>query len=150
MNNEKTVSELNDLLQIINDRLEGFQKVEKKVIDGHPGLEGQYDRMVTQSNQMRSDLVTLISKKGGHPDDSTTVAGGLHRTWIDLKNSLTGNNDEATLENVAFGEKAAVKAFEDALDSGNLCSESTNLVQDQLHQLQASYQKFSNLEDRTN
>lgn len=150
MNNEKNVSELNNLLQITNDRLEGFQKVEKKLIDSNPTLKGDYDNMVTESNKMRSDLSSLIRQKGGEPDDSTTVAGGLHRTWIDVKNSLTGNNDEATLENVAFGEKAAVEAYENALDSGNLCPESTKLVQDQLHHLKASYQKFENLESRTN
>jgi len=105
--------------------------------------------MVRQSTKMRTDLSALIRKKGGKPEDSPTVAGGLHRTWIDLKNSLTGDRDEATLENVIFGEKAAVEAFENALESGNLCPESTALVRDQLQNLRASYAKFENLEDRT-
>lgn len=149
MSTDKTISELNDLLQITNDRLEGFQKVEKKVIDGYPQLKDDYEHMVQQSVEMRSDLSALVRKNGGTPDDTTTVAGGLHRTWIDVKNSLTGDRDESTLENVVFGEKAAIEAYESALKSGNLSPEGTSLVQDQLQKIKSSFQRFENLEERT-
>jgi len=39
MENDKTIAELNDLLQITNDRLQGFQEVEKKVMESHPHLK---------------------------------------------------------------------------------------------------------------
>ena len=95
--------------------------------------------MVDQSQKMKLELKSLISERNGDADDTTTVAGGLHRTWIDVKNALTGDNAEATLENVAFGENAAVEAYQKALDSGDLCPESSRVVQDQLHSLKASY-----------
>lgn len=148
MDNSKTINALNDLLQITNDRIEGFQKVEKKMIGFHDDLRKIYDHAVTQATQMRTELSSLVTGKGGDPDNSTTLAGGLHRTWIDVKNSLTGDRDESTLENVAFGEKAAVEAYENALESGDLCADSTKVVQDQLMKLRASYKEFSNMEER--
>lgn len=148
MENNKTVDALNDLLQINNDRAEGFQKVEKIVMESYPKLKGNYDHMVTQAAKMRTELTALISEKGGQAEDTTTVAGALHRTWIDLKNSLTGDRDESTLENVAFGENAAIKAYESALESGDLCSESASVVREQLESLRSSYEKFSHLEER--
>lgn len=48
-----------------------------------------------------------------------------------------------------FGEKAAVDSYQEALQSGNLCPQSTVVVADQHMQLQASYQKFENLEKLT-
>ena len=148
MENSKTVDALNDLLQITNDRLEGFKKVDTKMIESYGDLSKEYDHMVTESTQMRTELSSLVRERGGDPDNSTTVAGGLHRTWIDVKNSLTGNKDEATLENVVFGEHAAINAYEGVLESGDLCPESSKVVQDQLHKLKSSYAKFDNLEKR--
>lgn len=148
MSQEKTVSVLNDLLQITNDRIEGFSKVEDIVWDSYSGLKADYDEMVSNSQNMKSELVGLITERGGQPDNTTTTAGAIHRTWIDIKNSFSGNKDEATLENVVFGEDAAIKAYQDALDSGDLCSESSRKVLDQLHHLKSSYQKFENLEQK--
>jgi uncharacterized protein (TIGR02284 family) len=141
-----TVSTLNDLLQITNDRIEGFSKVEEKVWEKYPNLKSDYTNMVDQSQTMKLELKSLISERNGDADDTSTVAGELHRTWIDVKNALTGDNAEATLENVAFGENAAIEAYEKALDSGNLCPESSQVVMNQLHSLKASYGKFKNLE----
>jgi len=146
MDNSKTVSTLNDLLQITNDRIQGFDKVEDKVWDSHGPLKNDYDQMVRESQEMKSDLLSLIQSKGGEPNDTSTVAGALHRTWIDVKNSLTGDNNESTLENVVFGEKAAIDAYQEALESGNLCPESTAKVADQLLKIKSSYRKFENLE----
>lgn len=146
--NNPTVSTLNDLLQITNDRIEGFNKVEDKVWEKYPNLKSDYNNMVDQSQKMRLELKSLISERNGDADDSTTVAGGLHRTWIDVKNAFSSDNAESTLENVTFGENAAIEAYKKALDSGELCPESSRVVQDQLHSLKASYEKFKNLENR--
>ncbi|MDR2234829.1 MAG: PA2169 family four-helix-bundle protein [Chryseobacterium sp.] len=147
MNNEKTVSVLNDLLNITNDRIEGFSKVEEKVWTTHSALKADYDQMVSQSQLMKTDLIRLINERGGNPDNTTSTAGALHRAWIDVKNSFAGDKAESTLENVVFGEKAAIKAYEDALDSGDLCPESTQVVLDHLHHLKSSYRTFENLEE---
>ncbi|WP_417431112.1 ferritin-like domain-containing protein [Halpernia sp.] len=145
MENKSTVNALNDLLQITNDRMEGFQKVEKKVMDFHPHLKEDFQEMATQSVKMKTELSSLIREKGGDPDNNTTVAGDLHRTWIDVKNALSADKDEASLENVTFGENAAITTYEDALKSGDLDPESTAVVRNQLMNLKSSYEKFKNL-----
>jgi len=149
MDNSKTVSTLNDLLNITNDRIQGFSKVEDKVWDSYSGLKNDYEQMVHESQTMKSELIGLITARGGNPDDSSTTAGALHRTWIDIKNSFGGDHAESTLENVAFGEKAAVDAYENALQSGDLCPQSTVVVSDQLSKLRNSYAKFESLEKTT-
>lgn len=147
MDNSKTVSVLNDLLNITNDRIQGFSKVEDKVWDKHSLLRDDYDQMVRESQEMRSDLINLITEKGGEADDTSSTAGAIHRTWIDVKNAFTGDNPEATLENVVFGEKSAIAAYQEALQSDKLCPQSTVVVADQLEQLKSSYAKFQSLEN---
>lgn len=147
MNNESTVSVLNDLLNITNDRIAGFSKVEEKVWTTHSSLKADYDRMVSQSQVMKTELINLIRELGGNPDDTTSTAGALHRTWIDIKNSFSGDKKESTLENVVFGEKAAINAYEKALENDDLLPGTRQTISDQLHHLKSSYQKFENLEE---
>lgn len=146
MENNKTLDTLNDLLQIINDRIEGFKNIDSKMIESYSGLKEEYDHKIIESYNMRTELTTLIEKKGGDPNNTTTIEGGLHRAWLDFKNSLSFDQDEITIETVLSGENAAIKAFENALESGDLCSESSKVVQDQLQELKSSYDKFSRLE----
>lgn len=146
MENTKTVSVLNDLLNITNDRIQGFSKVEDKVWDNYPALRNDYDNMVSQSLTMKNELSDLISERGGTPETSGSAAGAIHRGWIDVKNAFAGDNAEATLENVVYGENAAIDAYQKALDSGDLCPESSRVVLDQLHYLKASHNKFKSLE----
>ncbi|AZB29353.1 ferritin-like domain-containing protein [Chryseobacterium balustinum] len=150
MHNERTVATLNDLLNITNDRIQGFAKVEDKVWDTYSPLKGDYDQMVAQSQVMKSELINLITERGGNPDNTGTAAGAIHRGWIDVKNSFSGDKTESTLENVVFGEEAAIDAYQDALDSGDLCPESSRVVSDQLHYLKSSYNKFNNLNELKN
>jgi uncharacterized protein (TIGR02284 family) len=146
MDNDKTISVLNDLLNITNDRIAGFAKVADKAWDNYSDLRPAYDDMVAEGWDMKQDLIDLITAKGGNPDNTTSVSGAFHRAWIDVKNTFSKNTDESTLENVIFGEKAAIDAYQDAIDSDDLCPESTAVVSGQLQQLKASYAKFEILE----
>lgn len=148
MNNQQEIAVLNDLLHITNDRMEGFEKVEGKVWEMYPDVKDEYDHMISQSKIMKNELINLITEKQGVPDDSTSIAGALHRTWIDIKNSFTmGNLVESTLENVVFGEKAAIETYENALISGNLSEKSNKIVSEQLRSLKNSYNQFRKIEE---
>ncbi|ROI14652.1 PA2169 family four-helix-bundle protein [Epilithonimonas hominis] len=146
MNNDKTISVLNDLLNITNDRIAGFAKVADKVWQNYADLKPAYDDMVAEAWDMKDELIDLIERKGGHPDNETSISGAFHRAWIDVKNTFASDKVESTLENVVFGEKAAINAFQNALNSGELCRESEALVSKQLQQLSISYDKFKVLE----
>lgn len=148
MNNQQEISTLNDLLHITNDRIEGFEKVEGKVWEMYPDVKNEYDHMISQSKIMKNELINLITEKQGAPEDSPSIAGAVHRTWIDIKNSFTmGNLVESTLENVVFGEKAAIEAYQNALDTGYLSEKSTAIVSEQLRNLKSSYRQFKKIEE---
>lgn len=148
MDHQQEISVLNDLLHITNDRKEGFEKVEGKVWEMYPDVKDEYDHMISQSKIMKNELINLITEKQGIPDDSTSMAGAVHRTWIDIKNSFTmGNLIESTLENVVFGEKAAIEAYQNALDTGDLSPKSAEVVAEQLRSLKDSYRQFKKIEE---
>ena len=142
MNNEKNVAVLNDLLNITNDRIEGFSKVEDKVWDTHSALRNDYDQMVSESQTMKNDLIRHINEHGGEADNTTSTAGAFHRAWIDVKNAFSADKDESTLKNVVFGEKAAIDAYQNAIDNGKLSEKSREIVSEQLKHIKDSYHEF--------
>ncbi|MFC4163962.1 ferritin-like domain-containing protein [Epilithonimonas zeae] len=146
MNNDKTISILNDLLNITNDRIAGFAKVAGKAWENYNDLRPAYDDMVAEAWDMKEELIDLIQSKGGNPDDQTSISGAFHRAWIDIKDTFASDKAESTLENVVFGEKAAIDAFQNALNSGELCRESEAVIGKHLQQLSVSYNKFKVLE----
>lgn len=148
MENQKEISVLNDLLHITNDRMEGFEKVEGKVWEMYPDVKDEYDHMISQSKIMKNELINLITERQGNPENSTSIAGAIHRTWIDIKNSFTmGNLVESTLGNVVFGEKAAIEAYQSAMDSGDLSEKGITTISEQLRKLKDSYQQFKKIEE---
>jgi len=151
MNNKEEASVLNDLLHITNDRIEGFAKVEGKVWENYPDVKPEYAKLHSLSKVMKNELIDLIQEDGEEADDSSSVAGALHRTWIDIKNSFTlGNKEESTIENVIFGEKAAIEAYQNAIDSGKLSQNSLDIVSEHLKHIKDSYHQFSKMSEYKN
>lgn len=148
MKNEKTISVLNDLLKIINDRLEGFEKVEGKVWEMNHDLQDDYEQMTSRSKMMKNQIINLIKDRGGEANDSASISGSIHRAWIDIKNSvLIDNLQESTLENVLFGEEVAIKSYQEALDSRDLDEESSKIVSEQLKDIKDYYRQFKGILD---
>jgi hypothetical protein len=58
-----------------------------------------------------------------------------------------GNLVESTLENVVFGEKAAIETYQNALGGGNLSEKSNKIVSEQLRNLKSSYSQFKKIEE---
>ncbi|GAB0157574.1 hypothetical protein CHRYSEOSP005_28530 [Chryseobacterium sp. Alg-005] len=147
MKNEQTIAVLNDLLHITNDRIEGFEKVEGKIWERYPDVKNEYDHMISQSKIMKNELIDLITEINGKPQDSPSIAGTLHRTWIDIKNSFLSANVESTLENVVFGERAAIDTYEEALKNGNLSGRSLEVITSHLKNLKESYHQFEKIKE---
>ncbi|NML57281.1 PA2169 family four-helix-bundle protein [Chryseobacterium cheonjiense] len=151
MKNKEEASVLNDLLHITNDRIEGFAKIEGKVWENYPDVKPEYAKLNSLARIMKNELIDLIQEDGEEADDTPSVAGALHRTWIDIKNSFTiGNREESTIGNVIFGEKAAAEAYQNAIDSGKLSQRSLDIVSEHLKHIKDSYHQFSRMSEYKN
>lgn len=114
-------------------------------------LKDQYEHITTQSKIMKNEIINLITSLGGNPNDSASLSGSLHRAWIDIKNSvIVSHLEESTLQNVIFGEKAAIQSYQEALDSGDLDPESSEVISEQLKKIKDSSHQFQGIYDNIN
>jgi len=117
MENEKVTSVLNDLVRINNDRVVGYEKAIDELKDEDADLKALFQRYITESRQYAQELTTEVSGLGGDVADGTTNSGKVYRVWMDLKSVVTGHDRKTVLANCEFGEDAAQKAYDTALNS---------------------------------
>lgn len=143
---EMTTEALNDLVQINNDRVEGYRRAINELKDGDADLKELFTSMINESMEYKSQLVSA----GANPDNDTTNSGKIYRVWMDVKAVFTGHDRKAVLENCEFGEDAAQKAYDSALAIGNLPSDVTALLSQQKQALKVSHDQIKHLRDFQN
>lgn len=116
--NEKVITILNDLIEINNDRVVGYEKSIEELKTEDADLGTLFRRYKQESSQYANELRNEVTRLGGEPtSDGTTNSGKIYRVWMDLKAVVTGHDRKTVLNNSEFGEDAAQKAYEMALNS---------------------------------
>lgn len=101
------------LLQTLADGVEGFSTAAKSVKD--PELKILFEGFAAERHEMATELTA--HSHADPEDESSTVAGTLHRGWINLKSALTSGDDYAILTECELGEDHALKVFNEAIDN---------------------------------
>src|SRR5687768_1764310 len=138
--NDKLVEVLNDLIEINNDRVNGYEKAAEETKDKDVDLQATFNSMADDSRKYAAELTREVRRLGGDPDGGTTYSGKLYRVWMDVKALFTGKDRQAILENCEFGEDAAQKAYKEALASdAEMSAETRQLITDQQASLKNSH-----------
>lgn len=146
---EKTTEILNDLVEINNDRIEGYERAIDESKDEDADVKSLFQQMVEESRKYRQELSSQIQQLGGDVETGTTNSGKIYRAWMDIKATFTGHDRKAVLENCEFGEDAAQKAYRDALsEDGSLLPEARQLITTQQQALKASHDKIKLMRDQ--
>ena len=147
---DETIEVLNDLVRINNDRIEGYDTAIKDTQLENLDLITIFSRMRDESEQYKAELESLISQMGGTPDtDRTTGAGKVYRLWMDIKASLSGNQRLSVLQSCEYGEDAAQKAYQKALESDSTTDvDVRRVILDQKAALKISHDTIRNIRDR--
>ncbi len=110
---EKIISQLNDLVEINNDRIQGYERAIAETDD--EDLTYLFTNMAAHSRAYKNDLSREVLSLGGAPTDGTKNSGKLFRAWMDIKAALTGKNRKEILASCEFGEGAALDTYKTVL-----------------------------------
>lgn len=147
--NNALIDVLNDLVQINNDRIAGYEKAIKDSKPEDVGFHSMFRRMIDESGKYKSELVGAINRLGGEASiRSTTNSGKVYRVWMDIKSTFTGKNELSVLELCEYGEDAAQKAYEEALKSDvDMPASIRELIVNQKEQLRNSHDTIKRQRD---
>ncbi|QPH37702.1 ferritin-like domain-containing protein [Pedobacter endophyticus] len=142
-----TTEVLNDLVQINNDRIEGYEKARKELTDSDADLKSLFLNMIEESQKYKMALATEIAALGEDIDTGTTNSGKIYRAWMDVKALFTGHDRQTVLNNCEFGEDAAQNAYKMALEDEDLPSHLRTLISEQKALLRTSHDEIKRLRD---
>ncbi len=142
----KQVEILNDLIQINNDRIAGYEKA----IDGlddedNEDLKRLFRHLINNSLDYNETLERQIGLLDGEPAIGTSGAGKLYRAWMDFKALVTGGDRAAILESCITGEETAIRAYKEAIADEQLTPALQELLNQQLAELEQSYREITAL-----
>ena len=143
----ETIEVLNDLIQINNDRIEGYEKALKELKPEDSDLKALFSSMISESHEIRLALGTEVNSLGGDMENSTTTSGKIYRAWMDVKAVFTGHDRHTVLSNCEAGEDAAQRAYRDALGDDELPAYVREMIVEQQLTLKSSHDQIKALRD---
>ncbi|MDB5117973.1 MAG: aldehyde dehydrogenase, partial [Mucilaginibacter sp.] len=84
---------------------------------------------------------------GADADNTNSISGTRHRTWLEVKATFTGHSEKSILEDCEFGEDAIKKAYQSALDEEYLPAYIRDILNDQQAILSQSHDEIKALRD---
>ncbi|TWV99593.1 PA2169 family four-helix-bundle protein [Chitinophaga pinensis] len=143
----ETIEVLNDLIQINNDRIEGYEKALKELKAEDADLKALFSSMISESHEIRLALGTEVNSLGGDMESGTTTSGKIYRAWMDVKAVFTGHDRHTVLSNCEAGEDAAQRAYRTALEDEELPAYLREMIVEQQSTLRSSHDQIKALRD---
>ncbi len=141
-----SISVLNNLIEILKDGQEGFKASANDVES--PELKRVFNEYSLQRSGFAGELQALVVSLGeSKPQTEGSVAGALHRGWINLKSALASRDAHAILAECERGEDSAVANYREALEDADLPSNLRAILEKQLAAVKAAHDRVRMLRD---
>lgn len=149
MENSVIQQVINDLVRINNDRVEGYRTAIKELEAKEQGLSEVFLSFIGVSEKNNRELKNIITIMMGDAATDTTIEGKVYRVWMDLKKEFSNNTKLAVLESCEYGEDAAQKAYNEAIELyPDLPADIRELLYEQRATLRMDHDTVKTMRDR--
>jgi uncharacterized protein (TIGR02284 family) len=145
MSPESLTSVLNDLVETSKDGDKGFRAAADDTKTAE--LQAIFLRRSQDCATAAADLQQLVTRLGGKPESTGSIAGAVHRGWVHLKAAASGRADLAILEECELGEDVAKARYRKALEE-SLPEDVRMVVQQQYEGVVRNHDQIRRLRDR--
>lgn len=144
---KEIISTINSLIETLKDGQEGFRQASQAVKDSE--LKSLFNEFSLQRSKFAGELQSQAIQLGeSNPEDSSSTAGAMHRTWINLKSAITSQDDHAILAECERGEDSALSEYKKAMeDESKLSSPIRETVSRQYTEVKAAHDQVKALRD---
>lgn len=140
-------SSINHLIETCKDGQEGFRTASEHIEE--PNIKTLLAELSLQRSQFAGELQNAAIHLGDKdPENSGSVAGALHRGWINIKGAVTGRDIHHILAECEAGEDSAVKAYRETLEL-ELPGDLRGLVEEQFAKVQSAHDQVKAVRDTT-
>lgn len=104
---------LNHLLETCRDGERGFRFASDHATGRD--IKALFAALSEERRRFAEELAPHAYRLGGQAITGGSAAGAIHRGWMNLKDAVSSHHDEVLLAEAERGERAAIHAYEEAL-----------------------------------
>ena len=136
-----------DLMETLKDGEDGFAAAAEMLADTERrDLAAEFRQFSQQRGEFYRELETLAASYGEDIDDSGSAAATLHRAWMSVKDTLSGDDPHGVLDAAEQGEDHAVSEYEKSLED-DISQGLRTVVQRQFDAVKQSHDRVKHLRD---
>ncbi len=143
MSTDNDISVLNGLIKTTLDSMKGYEDAAKDA------ESSQYATMFADFARDRSQVATSLQAQvrtlGGDPEMDSSLLGAAHRSFMDLKQALTGKDDKAIILEVERGEDHIKAKYEAAMKAADLAPATSAAILEGYTSVRTGHDKMSAL-----
>ncbi len=117
MQNNRSITALNNLIEINIDREEGYATAAKET--NEEDLKILFPQLQQTSWHFKEILCKEVERLGGLPADCTKITNGFYEIWVDIKAALVNKNRKELLRLCEYAEQVALKSYNLILNSNS-------------------------------
>jgi uncharacterized protein (TIGR02284 family) len=137
------IATLNTLIATTIDSITGYEDSAQNI---HNERFAQIFReRANERQQVVEELRSEVRRLGGEPESDGSFLGKTHQRFEDLKAAVTGQDEQAIINEVERGEDYLKNKFETALDDGTLSGESRAVVERAYQSVRSGHDQISQL-----
>ena len=139
------IDALKTLLTRLIDSREGYRDAIDHVESAH--IKGILNEFLQRRDRNASEIRQYLTREGHSVDDDGSMLAAAHRTFMDLKDMVTGSDDAATLAEVVRGEKTLLNAYDDAITAAGGTDPEYQFLVEQHASLKSAIQQLETRQD---
>ncbi len=141
---EEVAGRLNDLLEKNYDTEKAYKSAAESVKD--PQLKSFFNERAQERYDFGHELKSEIRNFGVSPDKGSSFSADVQRSWMNLKTNLSSDKEEAVLEEMVRGEKAAVKEYNEVMEATEIPPSTKNVLMKQRNAITAALNQVKTME----
>ncbi len=143
MTNTNDVSVLNGLIETTLDSMKGYEDAAKDAESTQ--FATMFADFARDRAKAATDLQNHVRTLGGEPEMDSSMLAAAHRTFMDLKQAITGKDDKAIIQEVERGEDHIKAKFEDAMKDSDLSPATRSAITEAFASVREGHDKMSAL-----
>lgn len=140
---DKDIKTLNSLIATTIDSIDGYHESAKDAESSR--FSQMFNDRAAERREVLTKLQAEVGRLGGKPEDDGTAAAAAHRGFVNLKSAVTGQDDQAVINEVERGEDHIKEKFESALKDDDLSPETRAVIQQCYTSVKQGHDEMSRL-----
>lgn len=139
------IETVNDLIKTTIDSVDGYRSAAESADSGQ--FQSIFFERATERQRVAEDLRGHVRSLGGEPEDDGSILAGAHRAFMNLRDAVTGRDDDSIIAEVERGEDHIKAKFETALEDNNLGTETRTLISQSYDSVKSGHDQMRDLKN---